>query len=230
MINIIITQMIVVLRILLISILRARMMCFARNLANKNKEWNSPDCVQKEKNQKRRIWKKRMMCFPLNCVTLKIPCWPNYVTLNYALYKFKPSSYSQLCYSQLSYSQLCCLRTQTLMLTNVQTPSCPPLSCIIRQEGIRNRTEPDEPLLLLLLYIYIYIYIYLFIYLFIYLCLCLYVISYIYIYIYTYIHIPNRTEPFNSETGRNRTRKRTEPNRTEPRRVLKTQAEPRRTG
>ena len=41
---------------------------------------------------------------------------------------------------------------------------------------------------------------------------------------------PNGTEPFNSGTGRNRTRKRTEPDRTEPRRVRKTQAEPRRTG
>ena len=46
---------------------------------------------------------------------------------------------------------------------------------------------------------------------------------------------PNRTEPFNSGTGRNRTRKRTEPNRTEPdwterRYVKKTQAELRRTG
>ena len=41
---------------------------------------------------------------------------------------------------------------------------------------------------------------------------------------------PNRTEPFHSGTGRNRTRKRTEANRTEPRRVLKAQAEPRRTG
>ena len=41
---------------------------------------------------------------------------------------------------------------------------------------------------------------------------------------------PNRTELFDSGTGRNRTRKRTEPNRTEPLRVRKTQAEPRRTG
>ena len=41
---------------------------------------------------------------------------------------------------------------------------------------------------------------------------------------------PNQTEPFDSGTGRNRTRKRTEPNRTEPRRVRKTQAKPRRTG
>ena len=40
---------------------------------------------------------------------------------------------------------------------------------------------------------------------------------------------PNGTELFNSGTGRNRTRKRTEPNRTEPRRVPKTQAESRRT-
>ena len=41
---------------------------------------------------------------------------------------------------------------------------------------------------------------------------------------------PNRIEPCNSGTGRNRTRNQTEPNRTEPRRVRKTQAEPRRTG
>ena len=41
---------------------------------------------------------------------------------------------------------------------------------------------------------------------------------------------PNRTESFNSGTGRNRTRNRTEPNWTESRRVRKTQAEPRRTG
>ena len=40
----------------------------------------------------------------------------------------------------------------------------------------------------------------------------------------------NGTEPCNSGTGRNRTRKRTEPNRPEPRRARKTQAEPRRTG
>ena len=39
-----------------------------------------------------------------------------------------------------------------------------------------------------------------------------------------------RTEPFYSGTGRNRTRNRTEPNLIEPRRVRKTQAEPRRTG
>ena len=59
----------------------------------------------------------------------------------------------------------------------------------------------------------------------------------IYIYIYqegirnrTEPAEPNRTEPFNSGTGRNRTRNRTEANRTEPRRVRKTQAEPRRTG
>ena len=39
-----------------------------------------------------------------------------------------------------------------------------------------------------------------------------------------------RTEPFNSGTGRTRTRKRTELNRTEPRRVRKSQAELRRTG
>ena len=32
---------------------------------------------------------------------------------------------------------------------------------------------------------------------------------------------PNRTKPFDSGTGRNRTRNRTEPNRTEPRRVRK---------
>ena len=41
---------------------------------------------------------------------------------------------------------------------------------------------------------------------------------------------PNRTEPLNSGTSRNRTRNRTEPNQTEPRRVRNTQAEPRRTG
>ena len=41
---------------------------------------------------------------------------------------------------------------------------------------------------------------------------------------------PNRTEPFNSVTGWNRMRNRTEPNRTVPRRVRKTQAEPNRTG
>ena len=41
---------------------------------------------------------------------------------------------------------------------------------------------------------------------------------------------PNWTKPFNSGTGRNRTRKRTEPNRTESRRVRKVQAEPRWTG
>ena len=41
---------------------------------------------------------------------------------------------------------------------------------------------------------------------------------------------PNRTEPFNSGTRRNRMQNPTEPNRTEPRRVRKTQAEPRRTG
>ena len=40
---------------------------------------------------------------------------------------------------------------------------------------------------------------------------------------------PNRTELVNSGTGRNRTRKKNEPNRTEPRRVRKTQAELRRT-
>ena len=45
----------------------------------------------------------------------------------------------------------------------------------------------------------------------------------------------NWTEPFNSGTGRNRTRKRTEPNRTEPnrtepRRIRKAQAEQHRTG
>ena len=34
----------------------------------------------------------------------------------------------------------------------------------------------------------------------------------------------NQTEPFNSGTGRNRTRKRSEPNRTEPRHVRKMQA------
>ena len=41
---------------------------------------------------------------------------------------------------------------------------------------------------------------------------------------------PNRTEPFISGTGRNRTRNRIKPNRNEPRRVRKTQAEPCRTG
>ena len=39
-----------------------------------------------------------------------------------------------------------------------------------------------------------------------------------------------RTEPFNSGNGRNSTRNRTEPNRTEPRRVRKTQDEARRAG
>ena len=37
---------------------------------------------------------------------------------------------------------------------------------------------------------------------------------------------PNRTEPFNSGTGRNRTRKRTELHQTEPRSVRNTQTEP----
>ena len=40
---------------------------------------------------------------------------------------------------------------------------------------------------------------------------------------------PNRTEPFNSGTGRNRTRNWTKPKWTEPRLVWKTLAEPRRT-
>ena len=39
---------------------------------------------------------------------------------------------------------------------------------------------------------------------------------------------PNRSEPFHSGTGRNRTRKRAAPKRTEPRRVRKAQAEPHR--
>ena len=71
---------------------------------------------------------------------------------------------------------------------------------------------------------------------------------YIYIYIYTHYTLyarpkssqevrnrtgsaePNRAEPFDSGTGRNLTRKRTEQIRTEPRRVRKAQAEVRRTG
>ena len=41
---------------------------------------------------------------------------------------------------------------------------------------------------------------------------------------------PNRTDPLNFGNGRNRTQNRTEPNRTEPPCVRKTQAEPHRTG
>ena len=79
----------------------------------------------------------------------------------------------------------------------------------------------------MIVYIYIYMYVCMCVSLSLSLCVCIYIYIYvhIYVYIYIYIHIFNRRIPEPAGTGRG-----TEPNRTEPRRVRKTQAEARRTG